>query len=129
MGEISLQQKMYSLARTPYHEVETAAEVQSVFRAQGIQEVQVFQGTRADHLLIDVVTNSEAAVFRSLEASAAALLHLGQKHPGRINAFELSMATAENESGGQFLLAAESARKLAAKELDVSTYFIDQVRF
>lgn len=118
-----------TLPRRPFRDLDLASEVQSVFRSIGVKEVLVYQGTGPDRLLLDVTANSEAAVFRSLEAAAEALLRLRQSHPGERLLFELLLTTADREPAGQFELTPDTATQLAGKQIETSAFFIEHVRF
>jgi len=118
-----------SLTRRPFRSLEVAGEVQSLFRARGIGEILIFQGTRPDRLLLDITTNSEVAVFRSLEVAADTLLHLRERSPDLAGGFELVLATSEREPAGQFVITPPLAQRLAGKQIEASAFFIEQVRF
>lgn len=118
-----------SLPRRPFRDLEVASEVQRFFRAQGVEQILLYQGSQPGHLLADVVTNSEASVFRALEVAAACLQHVQRGGATDITAFELTFATAEREAGGQFLLDPDSAALLAGKTTDVSAFYVQRVRF
>jgi hypothetical protein len=113
----------------PFASSEVAEEVQRLFRAQGVDQLVVRQGSRPDHLLLEVTANSEAAVFRSLEVAASSLLHLVDLYPGEVRALELALETFERESAGQFLISADAARLLTERGMEPSTFFVRQVRF
>lgn len=117
------------LPRTPFSDLELAAEVQRVFRAQGVDQVAISQGTAPGRLLIDLTTNSEAAVFRGLEAAARALLHARDLDPSSSPVFELLLITAEREQAGQFVLTRTEAQALTDRSVETSTFFIENVRF
>lgn len=117
-----------TVSRKPFASLEAATDLQKFFRAQGLEEVQIYQGTQGDRPLIEVTTNSEAAVFRALTVSANALLGVRETHPG-IAALELLMTTPARERAGQFLLTPEAAADLVAKKVEVSAFFIDHVQF
>ncbi len=118
-----------TLSRTPYRNIDLASELQRVFRAQGVEEVMIYQGSRTGSLLIDITANSEASVFRALEVASDALLHLRDDFPGQVEVFELSLTTSDREPAGQFLLGVGEALRLAAGEVETSTFFIENVRF
>ncbi len=117
------------LPRKPLSDMETAAEIQQVFRKQGVEQVLISQGTSEGRLLVDVTANSEAAVFRGLEAAALALLHARELAPGSSPVFELLLATGERDPAGQFVLTSNLARELADGAVETSTFFIENVRY
>lgn len=117
-----------STERTPYRNLDVAGEIQQRFRAQGINEVQIFQGTEADRILADVTTNSEASVFVSLEVAARALLSIQELYPNEVSAVELLMMTGSRELAGQFEITSERAQELVDGG-DTSTFFVEHVIF
>lgn len=118
-----------TVQRRPFGDLEVAAEVQRQFRAQGVEQILIYQGSQPRFLLLDVVTNSEAAVFRTLEVAASCLQHIRSQNPEAVGAFELVLATAEREPAGQFLITPEAAAELAEQRVETSAFFIDRVRF
>jgi hypothetical protein len=118
-----------SLPRTPFSELEMAAEVQRVFRAQGVDQVMISQGTDSGRLLVDITANSEASIFRSLEAAASALLHAHDAYPDASAVFEILLTTASREPAGQFVLTQPLARLLADGQIETSTFYIENVVF
>lgn len=114
--------------RKPYGHLEVLSELQQFFRAQGIEDMELYEGTQADRPLLEFTTNSEASVFRTLSIAANALLHVRSLHP-RVAAFEVLMTTPARERAGQFVLTAEDATQIAAKKVDVSSFFIQNVQF
>lgn len=118
-----------TLPRTPFRNLDMASDVRRIFRTLGVEQVLVSQGTSPDHLLIDITTNSEAAVFRGLQVAANALLQIQESYPDIAAVFELLLSTAERESAGQFVLTAGRASALAGGAVDPSTFFIENVRF
>ncbi len=120
---------LLDLPRRPFSDPQMASEVQRIFRAQGVEQVLISQGSAPDRLLIDLTTNSEAAVFRALEVASRALLHTRDLYPSRASEFELLLSTTDREPAGQFVLTRTLAQWLADGEVDTSTFFIEHVRF
>jgi hypothetical protein len=118
-----------SLPPRPFGDLELAAEVQRFFRGQGIDGVDLYQGSKADRLYAEITTNSEASVFRALEVAAEALLAARDSHPGEVAALEVFLATPERERAGQFVLTPELAGELVGGEVEVSRFFVDHVQF
>ncbi len=113
--------------RNPYPNFEVASELQQLFRGRGIEEVQIFEGSRPDRPFVEITTASEASVFRALSASADALAQLGGRHPGRVGALEILMTTPQRERAGQFVLTPETAAELASRR--VEAFFVQNVQF
>ena len=118
-----------TLPRVPYARAEVIADLQTFFRSQGLAEVEIWNGSQPDRLLIEVTTGSEAAVFESLNAGANALLRVRERYPQAIVAVEMLMKTPAREKAGQFVLTPETAAALAAKKIDAPTFFVANVQF
>jgi hypothetical protein len=118
-----------TVARKPYANLDVASELQQFFRGQGLEEVEIYSGTQASRPLLEVTTNSEAAIFRALAVGSTALLHMRDRHPDRIEAFELLLTTAERARAGQFVLTPEMASELVSKRVDVAAFFVNYVQF
>jgi hypothetical protein len=117
-----------TVARKPFAEADVAAELQQFFRGQGVEEVEVFQGTQGDRLLVEVTTNSEGAVFKALAVTATALLHVRDRHP-RIAACELLLTTPGKDRAGQFVITPQMATDLVSRNVEVSAFFLNNVQF
>ncbi len=115
--------------RTPYRNLPVLEAIQGAFRSQGVERAKVYQGTTADRLLIEVETNSEAAVFRSLKVAAGALAHIRSNISAEIEAFELVLATSNRSRAGQFLMTTDDANAISSGQLEIPTYFIARVQF
>lgn len=118
-----------SLPSRPFRELEIAAEMQRLFRGQGLDGVELYQGSQPDHLFAEVTTNSEASVFRALEVGAQALLATRESHPDAVAALELYLATPDRERAGQFVLTPELARDLVQGDTEVARFFVEHVQF
>lgn len=118
-----------TVARKPYPNAEVTAELQQFFHGQGTEEVEIYQGTRADQPRLEITTNSEGSVFKALSTAANALLHVRDAFPNRVAGFELLLTTPERERAGQFVLTPEMATDLVAKKVDVTTFFVKHVQF
>jgi hypothetical protein len=115
--------------RKPYSDLEVAAEASRFLRTLGAGEFQVFQGTQTKSAFIEMTTNSEASVFRNLEAAADTLLHLRNRYPNEVESVELLMSTSSRERAGQFVLTPSDAQALADKRIEPSSFFIQRVQF
>jgi len=118
-----------TLARKPYAHTEVTAELQQFFHAQSIEEVEIYEGTRADHPLLEITTNSEGSAFKALTTAANALLRIRDLFPNRVEAFDLLLTTPERERAGQFVLTPEMATDLVSKKVDVTSFFVKNVQF
>lgn len=118
-----------TLPRRAFANGEVTAELQQFFRGQGIEDVQIYQGTQGDRPLLEVTTNSEGSVFKALNTAANALLHIRGANPGRVSALEVMLTTPARERAGQFVLTPEMATDLASKKVDVTAFFVRNVQF
>lgn len=118
-----------TLARTPYPQLEVVTDLQQFFHGQGIDTVELYEGTQADRPLIELSTNSEASVFKALLAASNALIHIRGLHPQRVTAFEILMTTPARERAGQFVLTPQMAEDLVAKRVEVASFFLQNVQF
>jgi hypothetical protein len=118
-----------TLPRKPFARVEVTAELQQFFHGQGIDEVEVFEGTQPDRPFLEITTNSEGSVFKALGAAANALLHNREGSAAKVPALEILLTTPSRERAGQFLLTPEMAADLAAKKVDVTAFFTRNVQF
>ena len=89
----------------------------------------IYRGSRPGRVFLEFTTNSEASVFRALEASAEALVEIADRYPNEVEAFEMYMATDRRVRAGQFLLTPAIAEPLARGDVEVARFFIDHVRF
>ena len=117
-----------TLARRPFAQGDVAGELQQFFRSQGIEEVEIYQGTQSERPMVEVTTNSEGGVFKALAVGANALLRTRDKHP-RISGFELLLMTPGKERAGQFVLTPELATELASRHIEVSAFYLNNVQF
>jgi hypothetical protein len=118
-----------TLQHVPYARTEVAADLQQFFHLQGVEEVEVWNGTQPDRLLVEVTAGSEASVFQALTASSNALLRLRERFPQTVGALELLMKTPAREKAGQLVLTPEAAADLVAKKLEVPAFFVANVQF
>lgn len=118
-----------TLPRRPFASAEVTAELQRFFRSQGIEEVQIYQGTQGDRPLLEITAASEGSVFKALTTTANALLRVRDVHPGRVAGFELLLTTPARERAGQFLLTPEMATDLVSKKVEVTSFFVRNVQF
>jgi hypothetical protein len=116
-----------TVPRSPLPQLDLAAQIQQLYRGLGVEEVAIFRGTEADRPLLEITTNSEASIFRSLEASAQVLIQLRQQR--RVGALELLLMTAARDRAGQFVITPELAGELADKRADTAAFFVRHVQF
>ena len=117
------------LSRKPLRNLEVSETIQEVFRARGIENLQIFQGTRSAHVMLETAANSEATVFRSIKAASESLLRIREKDEVEIAAIELVMYTSARERAGQFVMTMDEASDLVADRLEVSAFFVEKVQF
>jgi hypothetical protein len=118
-----------TLAQKPYPNADVATELQQSFHSQGLEDVEIFEGTQADRPLLVITANSEGSVFKALGAAANALLRVRDRFSSKVGALELLMTMPSRERAGQFVLTPEQAAELAAKKTDLSAFFVRNVQF
>lgn len=118
-----------ALPPRPLSDLDLAAEIQQMYVGQGLEIVEVLQGTTPDRPRVLVTTGSEASVFRALAVTCAALMRLRETRPEAVGAMELVMTTPEREAAGQFAVTPELAAQLMTKQVDIATFFLAHVRF
>lgn len=118
-----------TLTRKPYPDADVTAEVQRFFRGQGIEGVAIYEGTQGDRPLLEITTNSEGSVFKALNTTSTALLHLRDRFPAQVAAVELLLTTPSRERAGQFVITPEMATELVSKKVDVTYFFVKNVQF
>lgn len=117
-----------SVPRKSFASIDTASALKDFFRGQGIDTVEIFQGTAADRPLVEVTASTEASVLRALAVATAALAHL--RDGGRsLPAIELYMATPAHDRAGQFVITPDMAAALLSGRVDVTTLYVDHVQF
>jgi hypothetical protein len=118
-----------TFARKPYPHPDATAEIQKFFRGQGIEGVEIYEGTQGDRPLLEITTNSEGSVFKALTTTATALLYLHDRFPTQVAAIELLLTTPARERAGQFVITPEMATELVSKKIDVTYFFVKNVQF
>lgn len=118
-----------TVPRRSYEPPEIAGEIRQFFLGQGIPEVMIYAGTRPSHPLVQVTVGTESGVFKGLAVGANAVLHIRDRFPGKVDAFELLLVTSAGERGGQFVLTPEMASDLVAKKVQLAAFFVENVQF
>lgn len=118
-----------ALPPRPLGDLDLAAQIQQMYIGQGLEMVEVLQGTGASRPRVLVTTGSEASVFRALAVTCAALLRLRESRPDAVEAIELVMTTSDQEIGGQFVVTPELAAQLMTKQVDIATFYLAHVQF
>jgi hypothetical protein len=107
---------------------ERATEILTLLRETGLRDVEVFQGTAGDRVLVDVTTAARSDVFSALERCAAALGAVQERYSD-VAAFEVAMSTATRSRAGQFVLTAADAERLRNGEVTPAEHFMAKVLF
>lgn len=118
-----------TLPRRAHGDLELVAELHRLFRGQGLDSVELYQGSTRSRPLAEIATNSEASVFRALEIAATAVVALEESRPDDVEALELLLSTPSGQRAGQFVLTPELARELVEDRVEVSRFFIENVQF
>ncbi len=117
------------LPRKAHRDLEVVSEIQQYFRSQGAGEAAVFRGTRSSRPLVEVSTDSEATVFRTLTVACNALLEIQARHGRALTGFDLLLLGAQNSRAGQFSLTPEMAKELVEKRIEAPRFFVKYVDF
>ena len=128
-GRSSSRDSLADHQRTPYRNLEVLEAIQGAFKSQGVDGAKVYEGTTPNRLLIEVETDSEAAVFRTIKVAAGSLSHVRANISARIEAFELVLATSNRSNAGQFLMTTDDATDIVGGDVEISSYFINNVLF
>jgi hypothetical protein len=118
-----------TLSRKSYSHAEVVSELQQFFHAQGLDQIEIYEGTQGDRPLVEISTNSEGSVFKALSTAANALLHVRDAFPNRVDSLEVLLTTPAHERAGQFVLTPEMATDLVSKKMDVTAFFVKNVQF
>lgn len=116
-------------ARRPFGSVTIAAEITNVFRTQGVEDIEIYQGSDGRRPLAKIETANEAAVFRALEAGAQALIAVRKTSPEMVSTLELDLATSAGDRAGQFVMTPEQAQDLIDGRIDPPRFFVKYVQF
>lgn len=117
------------LPGAPFANLDISAEVGRLLASRNLEGLSLYQGSQANRILVEVTTNSEAAVFNALQGTARALTQIRESRGNAVGAIELLMRTQRRQLAGQFTLTPELAAELLAAGPDVSTFFVRHVEF
>lgn len=106
-----------------------ARELRELFEQREMADTEVYQGTREDRALVVVTTGSEAGVFRGMVVAASALLQIRERQPGSLAAVELLLVSSNGSRAGQFVITPTEAAQLITRQVDVTSFFLDNVQF
>lgn len=115
------------LERRGFADLDLAGELSQEFLRHEVPEVHIYQGTAAKRPLVEVITGSEASVFRAIRIAAVGLYTLEERYPGQIEAIELLLITPKGARAGQFVITPEMVEEL--KGVDTPTFFLRHVEF
>lgn len=117
-----------SMQRQPLRDIELSTAVKKAFADRGLEGTAIYQGTDQKRPLVELVAESEASVFHSLELAAEALLAIRESHPD-CEVMEILMATSTHERAGEFVLTTAMAEQIQGKEVELAAFYIEHVRF
>jgi len=115
--------------RTPISRVDLGTLLSEKMRVHGVESAGIYQGSSPRRVLVEVVTNSEGAVFQGIAAAAQSLLDVEAKQPGSLDAIELFLATDKRQRAGQFLITTERANELKTRQLNIAAFYLKYVEF
>jgi hypothetical protein len=116
-----------ALSRKPYPDDAVSAEILRYLR-QGGEDVRIFAGSAPGRPLVEIVTVSEASVFKALRDAANCLLQMNDRFPG-VQGIDLLLLAEGQGRAGQFSLDREKASQLATGEIEPPTFFLRYVEF
>jgi hypothetical protein len=114
--------------RRPFDDQPLSEAIQGAFAELQVERLEVLEGTDGAPLL-EVVTDSESAVFRGLRVAARVLGAVRTASPGRISAFDLHFVTPEGQEAGSFRLTPEQADELDTRRIEPSEFYVRHVQF
>lgn len=120
---------LFEWDRQDLSDMDLAGEIKRFYRAQGIEEIGTYSGSQRKRVLIEVATNSEAALFLALEVGAKAMLELERTRGNAVDALELVMRGPNRSRGGQFVMTRELAADIVAKPKETAVFFVRNVQF
>lgn len=112
----------------PLRDIELSAALKAAFTERGVAGASTFQGS-GSRPLVELPADSEASVFRNLEVAADVLLAMQEQHPGELEVLEVLMLTSNKQRAGEFALTPAMAQSIASKSVELSTFFVRNVRF
>ncbi len=115
--------------RQPLRNIELASALKAAFANRGVERVPIYQGTESQRPLVEMTADSEASVFHNLEVAADVFLEIREAQPEAFDVLELLLTTGDQERAGEFALTAEMAESLSAKQVELSAFFVQHVRF
>lgn len=118
-----------ALDRKAFGNPEVTTKIQELFERRELEEVEVFQGTSPRRPLVEVITGSEAGVFRAIVVASSALIQLQEQNPNQVEALELLLTTPTGSRAGQFTIGADEARALLTRQIDPQAFFLRYVQF
>ncbi|MEM8962371.1 MAG: hypothetical protein AAGD38_12890 [Acidobacteriota bacterium] len=118
-----------ALPRIELEDLALGREIRASLEGQGVQDLAIYEGTTLTSPFLEVVANSEEAVFQALQATSSTLVQMQQAYPDQIEAFELLLLTTQRERSGQFFLNVERANSLLSGKEKPHTFFLKFVEF
>jgi hypothetical protein len=117
------------VGRSPLRNVALAETIRTFLFGRGISSVEVLQGPTAKRPLLVFSTGTEGQVFKALNASATALLHVRDKSPGDVDSFEVLCRAPDGGSAGRFTMIPPQAQDLVAGRIEMPAYYVKYVQF
>jgi len=117
------------VGRSPLKNVALAETIRTFLFGRGISSVEVLQGPTAKRPLLVFSTGTEGQVFKALNASATALLHVRDKSAGDVDSFEVVCRAPDGGSAGRFTMTPPQAQDLVAGRIEMPAYYVKYVQF
>ena len=118
-----------ALPRKPFAEADLSSEIMAYLRGQGVDDIRIFQGSKAKRALVEIVASSEASVFKTMKDAANCMVQLEGRFPKKLEAIELYLTADGKLPAGQFTLTPDLANQLASGRIEPATFFVRYVEF
>lgn len=122
-------ERMSVVGRSPLRDVDLAGTIRAFLFGRGISSVEVLQGNSERRPILAYSTGTEGQVFKAIAASAVTLLHVRDKSPGKVEAFEILCNAPNGGSAGHFVLTPAQAQELVSGQIEMPAFYVRNVLF
>jgi hypothetical protein len=117
------------VGRSPLRDVDLAGTIRAFLFGRGISSVEVLQGNSERRPILAYSTGTEGQVFKAIAASAVTLVHVRDKSPGKVEAFEILCNAPNGGSAGHFVLTPAQAQELVSGQIEMPAFYVRNVIF
>ena len=114
---------------TPFKDVALTRSLTILFENQNLFQYKIFQGSGPRALRVEMITDNENEVFKTLSSVARKLTEYYHKDPSIADRVELFMATSAGAPAGRFIIDAEQAQALTDGKITVESFYVENVIF